>query len=132
MKIGTSFFKKVDKKQCIDFGQLCVLVMLVIFLFTNQKIFISIALVLVLTNMVIPLIFYPLASAWFTLSEKLGEVSSVIILSIIFFIVVVPVGLLRKLMRKDSFKLKEFKKEKSSVMIARDHVYQKDDLQNSF
>jgi hypothetical protein len=132
MKIVTPFFKKADKKQCIEFGQLCVLLMLVIFLYSNHRIFISIALVLLLINMVIPLIFYPFASAWFTFAEKSNSLSSVVILSIVFFIIVVPIGLLRKLTGKDNLKLKEFKKGKSTVMITRDHIYSKEDLQHSF
>lgn len=82
--------------------------------------------------MIAPKIFYPFASAWFTIAEKLSLVGSVISLSVVFFIVVVPVGFIRKLRGKDDFKLKQFKREKESVMITRDHVYCKEDLQHSF
>jgi len=81
--------------------------------------------------MIAPMIFYPFASAWFTIAEKLSLVGSVISLSIVFFIIVVPVGFIRKLTGKDDFKLKQFKRGKESVMITRDHVYCKEDLQHS-
>ena len=85
MKIRKSFFKKVDKKQCIELGQLCTVLMLVFFLYTHQKIYITVALIILLLNMIAPLIFYPLAAVWFTIAEKLSSIGSVIILSIIFF-----------------------------------------------
>jgi len=132
MKSSKSFFRKVDKKQCIEFGQLCALLMLVLFFNSNQKIFISIALIILVANMIVPVIFYPIAVLWFTIAEKLSEAGSVIILSIIFFVIVLPVGFLRKLSGKDNLKLKQFRQGKSSVMISREHVYSKEDLQHSF
>ena len=132
MKKLSLFFKKVDKKQCIEFGQLCVLLMLVLFLYSDKKIYITVALIILLVNMIVPKIFYPLASAWFTIAEKLSLIGSLISLSAVFFIIVVPVGFLRNLTGKDNFKLKQFKREKKSVMITRDHVYCKEDLQHSF
>ena len=124
--------KPISKKQCNEFGQVCILAMLVLFLYFNQKIYIQTALVLLLINLITPVIFYPFAFVWFWLAEKISNISSTIILSIIFFVIVMPVGLLRRLFAKDNLTLKPFKKNTSSVMITRNHVYVKEDLLHSF
>lgn len=124
--------KPISKKQCTEFGQVCVLAMLVLFLYFNQKIYIQTALIILLINLIAPVIFYPFAVVWFWLAEKISNVSSTIILSLIFFVIVVPVGLLRKLFVKDNLTLKQFKKNTSSVMVTRNHIYVKDDLLHSF
>ncbi len=123
---------KIEKKQCIEFGQLCAAVMLLLFFYFNQKIFIGIALIMLLLNLIVPLIFYPFAVVWFLLADKLSIVSSLVTLSVIFFIIVVPVGLLRRLFGKDNLALKQFKKSKQSVMIIRNHVYSMGDLVHTF
>ena len=123
---------KIEKKQCIEFGQLCAAVMLLLFFYFNQKIFIGIALIMLLLNLIVPLIFYPFAVVWFLLADKLRFVSSLVTLSVIFFIIVVPVGLLRRLFGKDNLALKQFKKSKQSVMIIRNHVYSMGDLVHTF
>jgi hypothetical protein len=125
-------FHKISKKQCNEFGQVCALVLLVLFVYFNQKIYISIAVIVLLLNLTIPLIFYPFAIVWFWLAEKISTISSAILLSIIFFVIVVPAGLIRRLTGKDNLSLKQFKKSKSSVMITRNHVYSKEDLLHSF
>jgi len=123
---------KIEKKQCIEFGQLCAAVMLLLFFYFNQKIFIGIALIMLLLNLIVPLIFYPFAVVWFLLADKLSIVSSLVTLSVIFFVIVVPVGLLRRLFGKDNLALKQFKKSKQSVMIIRNHVYSMGDLVHTF
>ena len=123
---------KIEKKQFIEFGQLCAAVMMLLFLHFNKKIYISIALTVLLLNLIVPIIFYPFAVAWFWLAEKISKISSVVILTIIFFLVVAPVGLIRKLIGKDNLAIKQFRKDKNSVMITRNHIYSKEDLLHSF
>ena len=123
---------KIDKKRCIEFGQMCAAFMLLLFFYGHQKIFVSISLVILAINLINPLIFYPFAVAWFWLGNKLSYISSVTVLSIIFFVVVVPVGLVRRLIEKDALALKKFKKDSKSVLISRNHLYTREDLINSF
>src|SRR5689334_614895 len=123
---------KIDEKRCVEFGQLCTAFMLLLFFYSHQKIFVSISLIILAINLISPLIFYPFAVAWFWLGNKLSFISSVTVLTIIFFVIVVPVGLVRRLIGKDTLALKKFKKDRKSVLISRDHLYTKEDLINSF
>lgn len=126
------FSTEISKKKCSDAGMAAVLIMLLIGLFTRRLIFYQIAIPLLVMNMIIPVFFYPFAIVWFGLSGLLGDILSRVILSVIYVLVVLPVGFLRKLAGKDSLKLREFKKASHSVMIHRDHQYTSSDLEKPF
>jgi uncharacterized membrane protein YgdD (TMEM256/DUF423 family) len=64
-----------------------------------------------------------LAVLWYGLAHILGSVVSRILLSLIFFLVVTPMGLIRKVMGYDSLQLRAFKKANSSVLTHRNHRY---------
>jgi hypothetical protein len=57
---------------------------------------------------------------------------SKILLSIVFITIVTPIGLLRRLLGKDSLQLKNFKKSKDSVFLSRDHKYTENDIAKPF
>ena len=122
----------ITKKQCMEFGQVATMAALIFALHFKNDQFVIAAFVLILVTIVLPIIFYPFAVLWFGLSKLLSIVSPAIILGILFFLVVTPVGLLRRLLRKDSMKLKQFKKDKHSVMIERNHLYTGTDLLFTF
>ena len=56
-----------------------------------------------------PRIYRPVAVFWLGFSDLLGAVMSKILLSIVYFAVVTPIGILRRLAGKDSLKLRAFK-----------------------
>jgi ABC-type nitrate/sulfonate/bicarbonate transport system permease component len=85
-----------------------------------------------LITMLTPMIFFPFAVIWFGIAEMLNIISSWLVLHIVFFILVVPVGMVRKWRGKDTMKLKQFKKSRLSVMTIRDHLYEAADLKNTF
>lgn len=64
---------------------------------------------------------------WFWLAEKIGYVVSRVLLSISFFLIVVPFGLLSRLFRKDLMHMKGGKK---SYFIERRHQFTLKDLDN--
>ncbi len=124
---------KISVKQCLEVGILTTLACLVIFLFFPQRwywVWISIsALVLAL---ILPRAFQPLAFLWFGLAKVLGLVSTKILLTVTFFLLIVPMGFLRKLLGRDELKLKQFKKSNASVLSIREHRYGPNDLKNTF
>ena len=120
------------KKQCMEFGQVATLAALIFALRFKNEHFVIAACVLILVTIVLPIIFFPFAFLWFGLSRLLSLVSPVIIMGMLFFLVVTPVGLFRRLLGKDSMRLKQFKKNKQSVMINRDHLYTESDLLHTF
>lgn len=132
MTATKKFSVKITKKQCMEFGQVATLTVLIFALHYKNDHLVAVAFVLILATIVIPIIFYPFAIIWFGLSELLSTVSPAIILAIIFFLIVTPVGLIRRLLGKDSMRLKQFKKNKQSVMIDRNHLYTAPDLLHTF
>jgi hypothetical protein len=132
MTAAKKFSEKITKKQCMEFGQVATLAVLIFALHYKNDNWVAVAFVLILATIVLPIIFYPFAVVWFGLSELLSTVSPAIILAIIFFLIVTPVGLIRRLLGKDSMRLKQFKKNKQSVMIDRNHLYTAPDLLHTF
>src|SRR5579862_2983428 len=105
-------FTSVTKKQCIEFGQTAILVTLFLALYLKQNNYVIAAFACTLVTILTPIIFYPFAYCWYGISEILSFTSSPIIVSLVFFLVVTPMGLLRRLSGKDSLKIKQFKKNR--------------------
>ena len=68
---------------------------------------------LILCGLIVPQILRPLNKAWMTLAILLGWVMTRVILTIFFYIVITPIGLIAKIARKDFLNLKIDKGEKS-------------------
>ncbi|SHM45138.1 hypothetical protein [Mucilaginibacter sp. OK098] len=132
MKIAKKFSSRISKKQCMEFGQVATLLVLIFALHYKNDHWVAAAFVLILVTIILPIVFYPFAVVWFGLSELLSIVSPAIILTLIFFLIVTPVGLIRRLLGKDNMQLKQFKKNRQSVMIDRNHLYTKSDLLHTF
>jgi hypothetical protein len=83
-------------------------------------------------DMTVPQVYRPLAVVWFGLSHLIGRLTSRIILSVVFFGVVMPVGLLRRFSGKDPLNLKAFKAGTDSVMKERNHRFVAADLEKPY
>jgi hypothetical protein len=121
-----------SREQAKDTGMAMVLICLLIAVLGGKQRFVFIAILLLLINMIRPDIYKPLAKLWLGLSHMMGTIMSKVILTIIFFILVMPVGLLRRLMGKDTLRLKEWKKGNRSVFKIRDHKFTSDDIMNPY
>jgi hypothetical protein len=67
---------------------------------------------------------------WGKLSFIMGEISNRVLLTVIFLLVVTPVGLVRRLRKKNS--LTYFDKSATSNFSGRDHTFGKKDLENTW
>ena len=67
---------------------------------------------------------------WSQLSLLLGRISNTVLLSLIFFLVLTPVGLFRRLFTKRS--LVFWDKDKHGNFVTREHDYTKKDLENTW
>lgn len=128
-----SFFKrKITKDQSRDTGMAMVLLFLLVAAARKREGYLYIAMALHVVNMVVPNIFRPVAVLWLGLSDAMGTVMSKVLLSIVYFFVVTPVGTVRRLMGKDSLKLRAFKASKESAMLERNHTFVGRDLERPF
>ena len=90
------------------------------------------AIIFLLVAMTHPPLFKPFAQFWFALSTALGTVASKIILALLFFLLVFPVGLLRRLLGKDALQVKRWKKGHDSVFHTRNHRFAAKDMETPY
>jgi hypothetical protein len=124
--------KKITKDQSRDTGMAMVLLLLILFVSLKWKGLLFGAMALHVLNMTLPQMFRPIAVVWLGLSDLLGTVVSKILLSIVFFAVVTPIGILRRLFGKDSLKLRAFKASEESVMLERNHTFTGTDVEKPY
>lgn len=124
--------RKITKDQSRDTGMAMVLLFLLIFLGRKKEGWLFVAMALHVINMIVPNIYKPIAVLWLGLSDLLGAITSKILLGLLFFIVVTPIGIFRKLAGKDSLKLRAFKKSRESAMLTRNHMFSAKDIENPY
>ena len=118
--------------QARDTGQAMALVCLMILIFFKQASFAGIALIVLLINMVRPQVYKPLAKWWFALSNLLSRIVPRILLGILFYVMVTPVGLIRRMLGRDPLQLRKWKKGRESVLRERNHTLSAKDIINPF
>jgi len=132
-RLMSELFKKpMTKEQSRDTGMALVLVLLLVFLKSRKNGWLYAAITLQVIDMVVPRIFAPIAVLWFGLSHILGTVMSKVLLSILFFGLVTPVGFLRRLFGKDSLKLRQFQASQDSAMLVRNHLFTAKDIERPY
>jgi len=90
------------------------------------------AAVVLLIDLVAPKVFTPFAVCWYGLSDVLGAVMSRFVLALIYLLVVVPVGIIRRAFGADPLLRKRWKKNDGSVFVERDHTCTRADIDHPF
>ena len=124
--------KDTSPKQWADTGLAVILILLMSAGYTKNSVYILPAILATLMTMTWPKFFYPFSILWFGFSHFMGNIVSRIVLGIIFFLVVVPVGLLRRIGKNDSMGFKKWKSGTDSVFVKRDHLFCADDFDKPF
>jgi hypothetical protein len=128
-----SFLKrKITKDQSRDTGMAMVLLFLLVFVARKREGWLFIAMGLHVLNMIVPQIYRPIAVLWLGFSDLLGAVVPKIMLGILFFVVVTPIGLFRRILGRDALKLRVFKGGDGSVMLQRNHLFVAQDLEKPY
>lgn len=122
----------LSKKQISDAGMAFALLLVIIGFLLHNELFFKLLIPALIINILIPKFFYPFAVFWYGLANILSNTVSKILLSIVYFVVVMPMGLLRRLFGKDSLFLKKFKRDRSSVLIERNYTFSAKDIKNPF
>jgi hypothetical protein len=129
---GKYFPNTISKKQASDTGMAMMLILLLIGLISGNNLYYKISIPVLIINMTIPMFFYPFAIVWFGFSQLLGTIVSKIILTVVYVIMVIPLGLVRRAFGKDSLQLSEFKKDTGSVLRTRNVVFTSEDIEKPF
>jgi hypothetical protein len=124
--------KKANIDQAKDTGLAMILILLLFVYLGKYYDLVLPAIVVLLFTMTWPAIFGPLARVWFGLSRFLGSIVSKILLTVIFYIVATPIGLLRRVSGADPMRLRKWKQNNESVFIERNHTYSANDLKKPY
>jgi hypothetical protein len=120
---------KIENNKAKSLETILVLVgaLIIAFWITQKKIFILLALLLIVIGISSSYLTGKISWVWLKFSELIGGVMSKVILSVIYFIFLVPIALLYQLTKKDNLSLK---RKKGSYYIERNHTYLAKDMEN--
>ena len=131
-KLGNYLPTKVSKDQAKDTGMAMILISLLWGFFNHNWKFIIFSIVLLVINMTYSKVFRPLAIVWFGLSHLMGTFMSKLLLTIVFFSIVTPVGIIRRIAGADPMQLRKWKKNNDSVFTVRNYTFQPKDMENPY
>ncbi len=123
-----AWLRGASLEQARDTGLAMVLICLLLAYWSGRPRFLPAAILLLVVTMAWPRVFRPLARLWFGLSHLLGAVVSRIVLTLIFFLLVTPIGLIRRLSGADALQLRQWKKDRGSVFKVRGGAIPPEDL----
>ena len=118
--------------QSRDTGLALVLICLLAAYWGHRPKFVPLAIVLLLVSMVWPKLFRPLATLWFGFSHILGTIMSKVMLTIVFFVIVTPIGVLRRWLGADPLQLQRWKADSTSVFKIRAGQVTPEDLEKPY
>ena len=124
--------KKITPLQCRDTCLALTFLLLLIWFFVKSAYLVYAAMLLLLIGMVVPVSMKPLAWAWFGLSYLLGLVVPRILFGIIYLLLVMPMGLIRRVLGKDAMRLKLWKQSNASCFVERQRFFTAEDLKNPY
>lgn len=116
----------------INAGLALLLIVLILQWALNLTIPTFVLIFIVVLIMIYPKAFYLFAILWYNLSDALGKMVSLLFLLFVFVIFVVPIGLIRKLLGKDTLQLNSFKSSTNSTFINRNYTYKSNDFNQIF
>ena len=124
--------QSITHRQTVDTGMALTLVALLLGLFTHWEGWYPIAVGVLLVTMAFPMVWKPAAVVWFGLAELLSAVSSRIILTLLFGLLVVPVGVWRRWRGRDPLGLRTFRQNQSTTLKTRAHSWESADLDKPY
>lgn len=122
----------VSMAQSRDAGMALALILLLLAWLISADYFLPLGIGVLIVTMAAPGLFKPFAKFWFGLSHVMGSIVSRILLSVLFYSLVTPVGFVRRIIGKDAMQLKSWKKNHASVFKTRDHLFKPQDLDHPY
>ena len=132
MQKVNNLLKAISEKKNTEFGLLALLVCMIINLFKPNHQIEILMLVIILLTLLAPVVFSPFTYCWLGFVKILAAINSTIVLTFLFILIVIPVGIIRKWRGVDNLKLRQFKKGNDTVFKERNHLYNVIDIKYSF
>lgn len=124
--------RSLTKNQIRDSGLALALLAQIVSFILSERVFGIVACILLIACMTLPTLFTPFAWCWWNLAFLLNAVVSRILFGAIFFSIITPISLSRKLFGGDPFKQKLWKCKGTSAFTERNHEYSIGDIQRPF
>lgn len=118
---------KPTKAQNKDFGLVMTLAATAVAVITGVWTWVDVALVMAAVTAVVPVALTPLSWCWFGLARVLERVVTSVLLAAVYYLVVTPVGLLRRLTAK-----KDARESSASTLRHAGHLYGPADFDRQF
>lgn len=122
----------ITRRQHVEVGVLLAIALIALYHFRGHDLYLYAALAALLLVLIVPVIFTPLSWLWFGISKVLAQVVPLLLLTILFYLLVTPIGLFRRLLGKDSQRLNEFKRNDKSVLVPAREGFSKKDFERAF
>ena len=126
------FTTKITREQSRDTGMAIVLLLLLAHAFVGSANLLVAAIVLHVVNMTAPQVYRYIAVLWLGVSRLLGVAVSTVVLTLVFLLVVTPVGIVRRRLGIDTLRLRAFRSGHQSVMSERRHTFTRNDVERPY
>ena len=117
--------------QCRDAALALVLLLLIVASFAGWFGLVLPAIIVLVAAMLVPGLFRPYAFRWWGLSRGLSAVASRVLLTVIYMLVVMPVGLIRRVFGADPMRLRSWGRS-GSVLVERDAPFAPEDHETPY
>jgi len=104
--------------------------LLVLYFITDSIYFLYGAAAVGVLSLAIPAVGNGIVWLWFKIAEVLGRINGAIILSVLFFVFLLPIAFLYRLTKTNLLSLK--RTQGGSVYHERNHLFKKEDLENTW
>ena len=129
---------KSEKNDIRNFGLIIggVLILIVMLLFWKEKqsydILMIVGIILCVTSLILPVILQPFYFVWMTFAVIMGWIMTRVILSLVFYGIITPIGLFSRLVGKEFLNLKLNKTENTYWNHRRKHSLKKANYEKQF
>lgn len=120
------------RQKSIETGMSLALVCLLVFLLGGERGFVVAGTAVLALTMAYPSVFRPISRVWLAFAATCGAVGAKVVLSVVFYGLVTPVGAVRRLLGTDSLQLRRFGKGEGSAFTVRDKTYAAKDVETPY
>lgn len=121
----------MSEKWIKDTGEVFALVLLFFGLYYHFNYLFVLAFIVLLITTVMPSLLKPLAYIWLKITKILASIMPKIFFGLVFYVIITPIGLIRKALGYDSLNLQNNSKKLSSLIL-RNHTFTKNDLTSPY
>ncbi len=115
-----------------DVGLVMTSVLLVLSLRSTHEFTVMAALFTALLSVLLPAALRPVSFVWYRFSVALGSVMSRVVLTLVFFLVITPVGWIKNVFSGKRMLSERWKKDDHSLFTVRDKLFSAEDISHPF